>query len=43
MADDIYEHIRYGGPFSTPVQVDPRLRERTLTVNGVSNVYSMTG
>jgi aspartate aminotransferase len=43
MADDIYEHMRYGGPFYTPVQVEPRLRERTLTVNGVSKVYSMTG
>ncbi|MBU9366039.1 aspartate aminotransferase [Burkholderia multivorans] len=43
MADDIYEHMRYGAPFHTPVQVEPRLRERTLTVNGVSKVYSMTG
>lgn len=43
MADDIYEHVRYGGAFHTPVQVEPRLRERTLTVNGVSKVYSMTG
>lgn len=43
MADDIYEHMRYGGPFYTPAQVEPRLRERTLTVNGVSKVYSMTG
>ncbi|WP_438390996.1 pyridoxal phosphate-dependent aminotransferase [Caballeronia sp. DA-9] len=43
MADDIYEHVRYGGRFYTPVQVEPRLRERTLTVNGVSKGYSMTG
>ena len=43
MADDIYEHIRYGVPFSTPASVEPRLRERTLTVNGVSKAYAMTG
>jgi aspartate aminotransferase len=35
--------VRYRGSFHTPVQVEPRLRERTLTVNGVSKVYSMTG
>lgn len=43
MADDIYEHIRYGGAFVTIAQVEPRLRERTLTINGVSKAYSMTG
>lgn len=43
MADDIYEHIRYEGEFATIAQVEPRLRERTLTVNGVSKSYSMTG
>ncbi|QNB14777.1 pyridoxal phosphate-dependent aminotransferase [Paraburkholderia tropica] len=43
MADDIYEHVRFGGAFSTPAEVEPRLRERTLTVNGVSKGYSMTG
>ncbi|CAG9225675.1 Aspartate/prephenate aminotransferase [Paraburkholderia tropica] len=43
MADDIYEHVRFSGPFSTPAEVEPRLRERTLTVNGVSKGYSMTG
>lgn len=43
MADDIYEHIRYGGEFATIAQVEPRLRARTLTVNGVSKAYSMTG
>jgi aspartate aminotransferase len=43
MADDIYEHIRYAGEFATIAQVDPRLRHRTLTVNGVSKSYSMTG
>ena len=43
MADDIYEHVRYGGEFYTPAQVEPRLKERTLTINGVSKGYSMTG
>lgn len=43
MADDIYEHIRYGGEFATIAQVEPRLRDRALTVNGVSKAYSMTG
>jgi aspartate aminotransferase len=35
--------VRFSGPFSTPAEVEPRLRERTLTVNGVSKGYSMTG
>lgn len=43
MADDIYELIRYDGAFFTPAQVEPRLRERILTINGVSKGYSMTG
>jgi aspartate aminotransferase len=43
MVDDIYEHIRYSGNFSTIAAIDPRLRDRTLTVNGVSKAYSMTG
>jgi aspartate aminotransferase len=44
MSDDIYEHIRYDGvAFFTPAQLEPRLYERTLTVNGCSKVYSMTG
>lgn len=43
LSDDIYEHIRYGAPFVTPAQVEPRLRDRTLTVNGVSKAYAMTG
>jgi aspartate aminotransferase len=43
MADDIYEHTRYADAFATPVQIEPTLRERTLTVNGVSKGYSMTG
>jgi aspartate aminotransferase len=43
LADDIYEHMRYGGDFATIAQVEPRLQHRTLTVNGVSKAYSMTG
>lgn len=44
MSDDIYEHIVYDGlAFVTPAQVEPRLFERTLTVNGCSKAYSMTG
>ena len=44
LADDIYEHLVYGGePFSTMAQVAPDLRERTLTMNGFSKAYCMTG
>ncbi|MFT0860526.1 pyridoxal phosphate-dependent aminotransferase [Ancylobacter sp. G4_0304] len=43
MADDIYEHVRFDGDFATPAQVEPRLLGRTLTVNGLSKGYSMTG
>jgi len=44
LADDIYEHILYDGlAFATPVAVEPRLHGRTLTVNGVSKAYAMTG
>lgn len=43
LSDDIYEHIRYGARFVTPAQVEPRLKDRTLTVNGVSKAYAMTG
>ncbi|MDS7594525.1 pyridoxal phosphate-dependent aminotransferase [Agrobacterium tumefaciens] len=44
IADDMYEHIVYDDfRFVTPAQVEPRLRERTLTVNGVSKAYAMTG
>ncbi len=44
MSDDMYEHIVYDGfKFATPAQVDPSLYARTLTVNGVSKAYSMTG
>jgi aspartate aminotransferase len=44
MADDIYEHLTYDGfKFCTPAQVEPKLYDRTLTVNGVSKAYAMTG
>lgn len=44
MTDDMYEHLVYDEfEFVTPAQVEPSLFERTLTVNGVSKAYSMTG
>jgi aspartate aminotransferase len=44
MSDDIYEHLLYDGRrFATPLNVEPRLRARTLTVNGVSKAHAMTG
>ena len=44
MTDDMYEHLVYDGfQFCTPAQVEPKLYERTLTVNGVSKAYAMTG
>ncbi len=44
MADDMYEHIVYDGfEFATIAQIVPALYERTLTVNGCSKAYSMTG
>ncbi len=44
MTDDMYEHISYPPfEFCTPVQVEPGLYDRTLTVNGVSKAYAMTG
>jgi aspartate aminotransferase len=44
MTDDMYEHLLYDGrKFSTIAQVEPRLMDRTLTVNGVSKAYAMTG
>jgi aspartate aminotransferase len=44
MSDDIYEHLRYDdGPFVTAAQLEPALASRTLTVNGVSKAYAMTG
>jgi aspartate aminotransferase len=44
LTDDIYEHLIYDGfVFSTFAQVAPDLADRTLTVNGVSKAYAMTG
>jgi aspartate aminotransferase len=44
IADDIYEHLAYDGfQFYTLAQIEPRLYGRTLTVNGVSKAFSMTG
>lgn len=44
LTDDMYEHLVYGDfKFCTPAQVEPALKDRTLTVNGVSKAYSMTG
>lgn len=44
MADDMYEHLVFDDfRFATPAQVEPGLYERTLTVNGVSKAYAMTG
>jgi aspartate aminotransferase len=44
LTDDMYEHLVYDGfRFVTPAQVEPRLKERTLTMNGVSKAYCMTG
>jgi aspartate aminotransferase len=44
MTDDMYEHLVYDDfAFKTIAQVEPRLYERTLTVNGVSKAYCMTG
>mgnify|MGYP001235199483 FL=1 len=44
MTDDMYEHLVFGGfKFTTGAQIEPRLKARTLTVNGVSKAYAMTG
>ncbi len=44
MSDDMYEHLAYDGfEFCTPAEVEPQLYDRTLTVNGVSKAYAMTG
>lgn len=44
LTDDMYEHLVYDDfEFVTPVQVEPALYERTLTMNGVSKAYAMTG
>ena len=44
MSDDMYEHLVFDGfEFCTPAEVEPTLYERTLTCNGVSKAYAMTG
>ena len=44
LTDDMYEHLVYDDfNFTTIVQVEPKLKDRTLTVNGVSKAYAMTG
>jgi aspartate aminotransferase len=44
LSDDMYEHLVYDDfEFTTPAQVEPKLYERTLTMNGVSKSYCMTG
>ena len=44
LTDDMYEHLVYGDfEFTTAVQVEPGLYDRTLTMNGVSKSYCMTG
>ena len=44
LVDDMYEHIVYDGfEFVTPAALEPRLKNRILTVNGVSKAYAMTG
>lgn len=43
LSDDMYEHIIYDTPFATMAEVCPDLHDRTLTVNGASKAYSMTG
>ncbi|MBL4840213.1 MULTISPECIES: aspartate transaminase [Thalassospira] len=44
MSDDMYEHLVYDGfEFTTIAQVEPKLKSRTLTCNGVSKSYAMTG
>ncbi len=44
LTDDMYEHIAFPGfEFRTPAQVAPALKDRTLTLNGVSKAYAMTG
>jgi aspartate aminotransferase len=44
MTDDMYEHLVYDDfKFFTPAQIEPSLYERTLTINGTSKAYCMTG
>lgn len=44
LTDDMYEHLVYGDfTFTTPAEIEPALYDRTLTMNGVSKAYAMTG
>ncbi len=44
LTDDMYEHLLYDGlKFATIVEVEPKLYDRTLTMNGLSKAYCMTG
>jgi aspartate aminotransferase len=44
LTDDMYEHLVFGDfVFTTPAQIEPNLMDRTLTMNGVSKAYAMTG
>ncbi len=44
LTDDIYEHLTYENfAFFTPAEIEPKLYNRTLTMNGVSKAYAMTG
>lgn len=44
LTDDMYEHLVYDNfVFATPAEIEPRLYDRTLTMNGVSKAYAMTG
>jgi aspartate aminotransferase len=43
LTDDIYEHLIYSGTFYTIAQIEPKLKERTVTINGLSKAYAMTG
>ena len=44
LPDDMYEHLTYGDfTFVTPAEIEPSLYDRTLTMNGVSKAYAMTG
>jgi aspartate aminotransferase len=44
LTDDMYEHLTFDGfKFATPAEVEPGLYDRTLTMNGVSKAYAMTG
>ncbi len=43
LTDDMYEHVLYDAEFATIASVEPALKDRTLTMNGASKAYSMTG